>query len=73
MKTFTCKEGQGVCEKAFSGETAQEVGMAIGDHIKNSADEAHAELRGKMATMPKEAHDGWWKWFNAEWDKKAEG
>jgi len=71
MKKFTCKELGGPCDEVFEGETAKEVGDKGGAHIMSSTDEAHAELREKMASSSKEAHDEWWKWFEGEWEKKV--
>ena len=71
MKTFTCKEGQGVCDKAFSGETMQAVSTAISDHIWSATDEAHRELQKKLKAGPKDGHARWLEWFGAEWEKKA--
>ena len=72
MKTFTCKEGQGVCDKAFSGETAHEVTSAMEKHIWNATDDVHVALQEKLKAGPKDGHQRWLKWFDAEWEKKAE-
>ena len=60
----------GPCDEAFEGETHEEVGKAGGAHIMNSTDEAHAEIRDRMAKSSEEDIQKWWAWFKDEWDKK---
>ena len=72
MKKFTCKELGGVCDEAFEGETAKEVGEKGGAHIMSSTDDAHDAMRKEMASSSEEGKQKWWDWFNGEWDKKEE-
>ena len=70
MKKFTCKEMGGVCDEVFEGENSKEVGKKGGEHIINSTDETHKEIKGKMVQSSNEDIQKWWTWFEGEWNKK---
>ena len=72
MKKFTCKELGGGCEEVFSGTTAEEVVKKGGQHIMTSTDEAHKQVRERMAKNTEEDNKKWKKWFDGEWEKKAD-
>lgn len=72
MKKFTCKEMGGSCDEVFEGATAEEVVKKGGAHIMSSTDEAHKPVRERMAKLSEEDSNKWRKWFQGEWDKRAE-
>ena len=66
MKTMTCKQMGGPCDKAFSGETADDVINAQDQHLKDevaAGDAAHepalAEMKGRWKHPIKGM--GWYK------------
>ena len=77
MKKFKCKEimnNEGGCDIEFSGEKSMDIASQCGKHVASSTDEAHKPMR-EMMTNPnhtKEDKEKWFKWFQGEWDKKAE-
>ncbi len=72
MKKFTCKEMGGSCGEVFEGATADDVVKKGGAHIMSSTDEAHRPVRERMAKLSEEDSKKWRKWFQGEWDKRAE-
>lgn len=77
MKQFTCKEimnGEGGCDKVFSGATSMEVASQCGKHVFETTDDLHKPMRDMMSNPnhTEEEKDKWFVWFQGEWDKKAE-
>lgn len=72
MKKFTCRKMGGACDEVFEGATSEKVVRKTGAHIMNSTDEAHKPVRERMAKLSEEDSKKWRKWFDGEWDKRAE-
>ena len=66
MKTMTCRQMGGPCDKAFSGETADDVINAQDQHLKaaeKAGDAAHQPAREEMKARwrhPKKSL-GWYR------------
>ena len=66
MKTMTCRQMGGPCDRAFQGETADQVIKAQDKHLKEmvaSGDETHGAARASMKGRWKNpiAGMGWYR------------
>jgi len=71
MKSMTCKQLGGACNKVFQAETFEEIAMLSKQHgteMFKLQDAAHLEAMGKMQELMK-SPDSMKQWFM---DKKAE-
>ena len=71
MKSMTCKQLGGACDKIFQAETFEEIAQLSKQHgteMFKTQDAAHMEAMGKMQELMK-TPDAMQKWFI---DKKAE-
>ncbi len=71
MKSMTCKQLGGACDKIFQAETFEEIAQLSKQHgteMFKTQDAAHMEAMGKMQELMK-TPDAMQKWFM---DKKAE-
>lgn len=71
MKSMTCKQLGGACDKVFQAETFEEIAAQSKQHgteMFKAQDPAHMEAMGKMQELMK-SPESMQKWFM---DKKAE-
>ncbi len=64
---------EGGCDMEFEGVELMDVAGQCGKHIVGTTDNLHKTLRDMMTTNhTEEEKKKWFKWFQGEWDKKAE-
>lgn len=67
MKTMTCNQLGGACDKAFTGDTFDQIADQSKQHameMMQSADEPHLEAMERMKTLMQEPGE-MQKWFDA--------
>jgi hypothetical protein len=68
MKTMTCRELGGECDKAFTTETPREMVEAMTAHVISE----HPDTAKAMERMHNEDPDKWGKEFKRKWEATPE-
>lgn len=75
MKTMTCIQLAGACDKQFHAETFEQMGEMSKIHAMEMAqmgDKAHIEKMEEMRNLKPEAHKGWFEKVQKEFDALPE-
>lgn len=78
MKTMTCEQLGGACEKAFQAESFEEIGEMSKNHAMEmfqQGDEAHLKAGEKMKELMQNPDEmkGWFDSKRKEFDALSEG
>jgi predicted small metal-binding protein len=68
MKTMTCRQLGGTCDKELSAETWDEMVQTMTKHVMDS----HPDVARKMAKMHEEDPTRWGKEMKPKWDAAKE-
>lgn len=64
MKTLTCKQMGGECDKEITADTSSNMAKNMTAHVM----EAHPDTAKKFSTMTDDEHEKWEAEFHKSWD-----